>query len=70
MRNNIRVMRNAPVLDAPFPKIRQGVLAATLTRSEKWWYLSELAEQLKTIPSSLQRELAPMIKATPVGTKR
>ncbi len=51
-------MRNAPALEALFPKIRQGVLAATLTRPEKWWYLSELAQYLHTTPSSLQRELA------------
>jgi len=61
MRNNIRVMRKSPTLDALFPKIRQGVLAATLTHSEKWWYLSELAEHLKTTPSSLQRELASLV---------
>ena len=58
MRNNIRIMRkNAPALDSLFPNVRQGVLAATLTRPEKWWYLSELAEFLHTRPSSLQREL-------------
>jgi len=44
-------------LDSLFPSVRQGVLAATLTRPEKWWYLSELAEFLRTRPSSLQREL-------------
>jgi uncharacterized protein len=47
-----------PVLDNLFPSVRQGVLAATLTRPEKWWYLSELAEFLHTRPSSLQRELS------------
>jgi predicted nucleotidyltransferase len=47
-----------PVLDNLFPSVRQGVLAATLTRPEKWWYLSELAELLHTRPSSLQRELS------------
>ena len=58
LRNNIRIMRkNAPVLDSLFPNVRQGVLAATLIRPEKWWYLSELAEFLHTRPSSLQREL-------------
>ena len=51
-------MRNsAQPLDYLFPRVRQGVLAATLTRPEKWWYLSELAEFLGTRPSSLQREL-------------
>ena len=49
--------RNAPALDSLFPGVRQGVLAATLTRPGKWWYLSELAAFLHTRPSSLQREL-------------
>lgn len=58
LRNNIRIMRkDAPALDSLFPSVRQGLLAATLTRPEKWWYLSELAEFLHTRPSSLQREL-------------
>lgn len=58
LRNNIRIMRrNAPALDSLFPGVRQGVLAATLTQPEKWWYVSELAEFLHTRPSSLQREL-------------
>src|SRR6516164_138836 len=58
MRNNIRIMRNtSPALNSLFPSVRQGVLAATLTRPEKWWYLSELAGFLHTGPSSLQREL-------------
>jgi len=50
--------KNAPALDSLFPSVRQGVLAATLTRPEKWWYLSELADFLHTRPSSLQRELS------------
>ena len=59
LRNNIRIMRkDAPALDSLFPGVRQGVLAATLTRPQKWWYLSELAEFLHTRPSSLQRELS------------
>lgn len=49
--------KDAPALDSLFPSVRQGLLAATLTRPEKWWYLSELAEFLHTRPSSLQREL-------------
>ena len=52
-------MRKAPsALDSLFPRVRQGVLSATLTRPEKWWYVSELAEFLHTRPSSLQRELS------------
>ena len=58
LRNNIRIMRKtSSALDSLFPGVRQRVLAATLTRPEKWWYLSELAEFLHTRPSSLQREL-------------
>ena len=58
LRNNVRIMRkNVPALDSLFPSVRQGVLAATLGRPEKWWYLSELANFLHTRPSSLQREL-------------
>lgn len=52
MRNNMTA------LDSLFPSVRQRVLAATLTRPEKWWYLSELAQFLHTRPSSLQRELS------------
>jgi hypothetical protein len=60
LRNDIRIMRNsAQILDNLFSGIRQGVLAATLTRPEKWWYLSELADFLHTRPSSLQRDRHP-----------
>jgi predicted nucleotidyltransferase len=53
-------MRRSPILDSLFPAVRQQVLAAMLLDPEKWWYLSELAAQLGTSPSSLQRELAAM----------
>lgn len=58
LRNNLRKMRKDNTLRVLFPKVRQGVLAATLSRPEKWWYLSELAKFLRTTPSSLQRELS------------
>ncbi len=61
MRNNLRIMRNSATLEALFPKTRQGVLAATLSQPEKWWFLSELAEFLGTTPSSLQRELSALV---------
>lgn len=61
MRNNLRIMRRTATLERLFPSVRQGVLAATLTQPEKWWYLSELAEFLGTRPSSLQRELAALV---------
>jgi len=55
-------MRNVSTLDNLFPGVRQGVLIATLTRPEKWWYLSELADFLQTRPSSLQRELGSLVQ--------
>src|SRR3984885_16257044 len=54
-------MRNSSVLNALFPQVRQGVLAATLGQPDKWWYLSELAGRLGTRPSSLQRELSSLV---------
>ncbi len=54
-------MRSAPALEALFPRVRQGILSATLTQPEKWWYLSELAQYLHTTPSSLQRELRSLV---------
>lgn len=63
LRNNVRIMRKVTALDTLFPGTRQGVLAATLTRPEKWWYLSELASFLHTRPSSLQRELAALVQS-------
>src|SRR5262249_5191371 len=57
LRNNLRVMRKSRALATLFPTLRGELLAATLTRPDKWWYLSELAAYLQTTPSSLQREL-------------
>jgi predicted nucleotidyltransferase len=54
-------MRKAPALEALFPTIRGEVLAVTLTQPDKWWYLSELAQFLRTTPSSLQRELKALV---------
>ncbi len=56
-------MRNSVALDALFPGIRRRLLAATLTRPDKWWYLSELADFLHTRPSSLQRELGALVQS-------
>jgi predicted nucleotidyltransferase len=61
MRNNVRIMRTPSILDSLFPEVRQGILAATLTRPDKWWYLSELAAFICTRPSSLQRELSALV---------
>ncbi len=54
-------MRRPSALEALFPKVRREVLAAALTRPDKWWYLSELAQFLRTTPSSLQRELKALV---------
>src|ERR1039457_391658 len=62
-RNNLRIMRRSPIIDALFPEIRGKILAATLTRPEKSWYLSELSSFLHTQPSSLQREIDALSKA-------
>lgn len=50
-------MRRSPILDALFPLVRQELLAAALLSPDKWWYMTELADHLKTSLSSLQREL-------------
>jgi predicted nucleotidyltransferase len=56
-------MRKSPPIDVLFPAVRQEVLAVTLLHPERWWYLSDLAAQLKRTPSSLQRELARLAEA-------
>lgn len=63
-------MRKPAVLAALFPTVRGDVLAATLTHTEKWWYLSELAQFLGTSPSSLQRELKALVDAGILETRR
>lgn len=56
-------MRKYSALDALLPKVRQGILAATVLHPERWWYLSDLARHLHTTPSSLQRELTALVGA-------
>jgi predicted nucleotidyltransferase len=56
-------MRKSSILDALFPDVRQGILAATLLAPEKSWFMSELAEYIGTSPSSLQRELESLAKS-------
>jgi predicted nucleotidyltransferase len=55
-------MRKKRVLDALFPKTRQGVLATVYMDPTREWYLSDLARHLKVRPSSLQRELASLVE--------
>jgi predicted nucleotidyltransferase len=55
-------MRKASAaLKTLFPTVRGEILAATLTQPDKWWYLSELAQFLRTTPSSLQRDLKALV---------
>lgn len=63
MRIRLRIMRKSILTDALFPKTRQAILAATLLRPERWWYLSDLAKHLGVPPSSLQRELTRLVDA-------
>ena len=59
----LRIMRETSALDALFPKIRQGILAATVMQPDRWWFLSDLARYLGVTPSSLQRELKSLVNA-------
>lgn len=56
-------MRTRSTLDALFPSVRIGVLSATLLQPERWWFMTELAQRLRTTPSSLQRELKSLVAA-------
>jgi predicted nucleotidyltransferase len=55
-------MRTSVSLDVLFPKTRQAILAATYGEPQRWWYLRELARHLRVTPSSLQRELASLVR--------
>jgi DNA-binding transcriptional ArsR family regulator len=59
----VRVMRNSPILDALFPRIRQQILAVALLQTDHAWYLLELSRHLGVRPSSLQRELKALMEA-------
>jgi len=63
-------MRKPSALAALFPTVRGDVLAATLTQPDKWWYLSELAQFLRTTPSSLQRELKALVEGGVLQMRR
>ncbi|MGC9198060.1 MAG: nucleotidyltransferase domain-containing protein [Acidobacteriaceae bacterium] len=62
MRNKKRDMRKDATLAALISPTRQGVLTTLFLRPDKEWYLSELAASLGTGPSSLQREVAALIR--------
>jgi DNA-binding transcriptional ArsR family regulator len=51
------------IMDAIISKTKQKILSATLLKPDKWWYLSDLAKNLKTSPSSFQRDLLKLTDA-------
>ena len=63
-------MRKTNPIDALFPKIRQNILAATYNQPEKWWFMSEMADFIKTTPSSLQRELNALVESGILRNRR
>src|SRR5471032_371605 len=62
-------MRNV-MLDALFPRTRQGILGAVLVQPERAWYVSELARRMGVPSSSLQRELQNLTEAKILKTHR
>jgi DNA-binding transcriptional ArsR family regulator len=63
LRDNIRIMRTSPLLKPLLTPTVQGVLAATVLRPEREWYLSDLASHLEVRPSTLQRVVAELADA-------
>ena len=64
------MMRTSAAIDALFPKTRQAILAAALGEPQRWWYMRELARHLRRTPSSLQRELASLVRGGILLQKR
>ncbi len=63
MRIMVRMLRTSQLLDALVSKTKQQILAATILRPDRSWYLVELARHLRLRPSSLQRELRQLTEA-------
>jgi len=63
-------MRKNNPIDVLFPKIRQRIFAITFGQPDRWWYLSELAKQMRASPSSLQRELTSLADSGILRKKR
>jgi predicted nucleotidyltransferase/DNA-binding transcriptional ArsR family regulator len=63
-------MRTAVSVDSLFPKTRQAILAATFGEPHRWWYMRGLARHLRLTPSSLQRELASLVRGGILLQKR
>ncbi|HEX7706716.1 MAG TPA: nucleotidyltransferase domain-containing protein [Thermoanaerobaculia bacterium] len=56
-------MRKTNPVDALLPATRRELLRLTYGQPERWWYLSELASEIGTSPSSLQREVESLTAA-------
>jgi hypothetical protein len=56
-------MRKSSPIDPLINKTTQDLLAATVLRPERSWYLSDLARHLRRRPSSLQEPLAALVAA-------
>src|SRR5437660_12795916 len=63
-------MRTSATIDALFPKTRQAILAATFGEPRRWRDMRELARHLRLTPSSLQRELASLVRGGILVQKR
>ena len=63
-------MRKKRLIDALFSKTRRDILSATYGQPDRWWYLSEMAQQFNTTPSSLQRELESLVASGILRQKR
>jgi predicted nucleotidyltransferase len=63
-------MRKSSPLDALINKTTQAVLAATVLRPDRSWYLSDLAKHLRRRPSSLQEPLASLVSAEVLSRRK
>jgi DNA-binding transcriptional ArsR family regulator len=63
-------MRKSPILDALLTPTKAKILTSLVLRPEKDWYLSELASEHNTSPSSLQRDLRSLTSAGVLRTRR
>ena len=63
-------MRKLTPLDALMPRLRQKILIETVMRPEQWRYAADLAHQIGVTPSSLQRDLASLLAADILETRR
>lgn len=62
MRYNIRKMRKSLLASSLFSSTLQRIMAATVLRPEREWYLSDLATHLGVRPSSLQRAVGKLTR--------